>query len=61
MDNNIFYCYSNRLHCFLLSMKFKYESKGINNNTNKTYWTYLKSDKLDKAIELYNSIKHNFN
>lgn len=61
MENNIFYCYSNNLHNFLKSMRFNYISSDINRNTNKRYWTYRKSDNLDKAIELYNSVKFNFN
>ena len=60
MDNNSFYCYSTRMHNFLLSMKFKYVSTGINGNTNKRYWTYKKSEKLDSAIQVYNKFKHDF-
>ena len=61
MENDIFYCYSNRMNYFLMSMKFRYLSKGINSNTNKEYWTYKKSENLDSAIQMYNSIKHNYN
>ena len=43
-----------------MSMKFKYVSYGINKETNKKYWTYYKSENLDRAIDEYNSIKHNF-
>ena len=59
-ENNCYYCYSTRLYHFLVSMKFRYMSVGINKNTNKKYWTFDKSEKLDSAIELYNSIKHKF-
>lgn len=61
MDNNKFFCYSNRLHSFLLSMKFQYVSTGVNKNTNKDYWVYAKSEKLDEAIIMYNLIKHKYN
>lgn len=61
MENNIFYCYSNRLHYWLRSLRFPYLSVGINKNTNKNYWTYEKSEKLDDAIRLYNSVKHKYN
>lgn len=61
MENNIFYCYSVRLQNFLASMKFQYVSISINHNTNKKYWTYIKSEKLDSAIQMYNSIKHSYN
>ena len=61
MENDIFYCYSNRMNYFLMALKFRYISSGVNNTTNKEYWTYHKSEKLDSAIELYNSVKHKFN
>ena len=61
MKNNSYYCYSTRLYHFLVSMKFRYMSTGINKNTNKKYWVYNKSEKLDSAIELYNSVKHKYN
>lgn len=61
MENNNFYCYSTRMYHFLTALQFIYISVGINNNTNKRYWVYNKSEKLDSAIELYNSVKHRFN
>ena len=62
MGENInFYCYSNRLSYFLMSLKFRYVSVGINKNTNKEYWVFEKSEKLDDAISLYNSVKHKYN
>lgn len=61
MENAIFYCYSDRLHYFLMSLKFKYLSVGVNKNTNKKYWVFEKSEMLDNAILLYNSVKHKYN
>lgn len=62
MSENInFYCYSNRLSYFLMSLKFRYVSVGVNKNTNKKYWVFEKSQKLDDAISLYNSVKHKYN
>lgn len=61
MESKVFYCYSNRLQHFLAALKFRYESIGVNNNTQKKYWVYDKSDDLDSAIELYNSIKYRYN
>lgn len=43
-----------------MSMKFIYVSTGTNKETNKKYWTYHKSENLDRAINMYNSIKHTF-
>lgn len=61
MYNNYFYCYSNKLNCFLKALNFTYVSADINKNTDKRYWTYNKSSNLDSAIELYNSVKHIYN
>ena len=61
MENNNFYCYSNRMNFFLIALKFRYISVGINKNTGKKYWVYEKSADLDLAIELYNSVKHKYN
>ena len=62
MGENInFYCYSNRLSYFLMSLKFRYVSVGVNKNTNKKYWVFEKSEKLDDATSLYNSVKHKYN
>lgn len=58
---DLFYCYSNRLHYWLRALKFNYVYAGVNFNTNKNYWTYEKSETLDEAINLYNSVKHRFN
>ena len=60
-ENNYFYCYSNRLNYFLLSLKFVFVKIDINTNTNKRFWKYNKSEKLDDAISLYNLVKHKFN
>lgn len=60
MKNSDYFCYSTRLYHFLVSMKFRYMSVRVNKNTNKKYWTFQKSEKLDSAIELYNSFKHRY-
>jgi hypothetical protein len=61
MDNNNFYCYSKRMYHFLSFLGIRYNSIGENSNTKQRYWVYDKSQKLDLAIEQYNSLKHNFN
>lgn len=58
MDNKLFFCYSKDLYHFILSFREKYVSKGINKNTNTKYYSFIKSDRLDRIIELYNSVKH---
>ena len=59
--NDLFYCYSDRLHAWLSQLKFRYVATGVNRKTNKNYWTYEKSQCLDEAILLYNRHKHDFN
>ena len=55
---NLFYCYSFRLYHFLSAFNEKYISTKINKRSNCRYWTYNKSEKLDRLIEKYNEIKH---
>lgn len=61
MKNNCFYCYSDKLNYFLLALKFRWLSTGVNKNTNKKYWVYKKSKELDSAIMNYNNLKHKYN
>ena len=56
--NNYFYCYSKRMSLFLRSMKEEYLTTDKNKNTNVKYWTFQKSERLDKLIELWNKIKN---
>lgn len=58
-NNKIFYCYSLRLYHFILAFNEKcYDSK-INSLSKTRYWTFHKSERLDKIIKLYNNIKYN--
>ena len=61
MVNENFYCYSKRMYHFLSFLGFRYSSIGVNKTTNQRYWVYEKSQKLDYAIETYNSLKYQFN
>lgn len=56
--NDLYYCYSKKLHYFLMSLDEKYISSSINKNTNTRYWTFKKSERLDEKIALWNEIKH---
>lgn len=53
-----FYCYSNRLFHFIKSFDVDYISIGTNKNTQKKYYIFEKSKRLDKIISLYNEVKH---
>lgn len=57
-SNDIFYCYSKKLRFFIQSFGVDYIDRNVNKNTNVTYWTFKKSDALDKIILLYNKVKH---
>lgn len=56
--NNIFFCYSKRLQFFLRAMKEEYISVGVNQKTNTKYWTFIKSERLDELIKMWNVIKN---
>ena len=58
MENELFYCYSKELYHFILSFRERYVSIGINRNTHTKYYSFHKSERLDRIIELYNSVKH---
>lgn len=60
MENNNFYCYSLKLFHYLSSFGEKCYASKINSQTNKRYWVFKKSERLDKIIESYNEIKHKF-
>lgn len=59
-NTNVFYCYSLRLFHFLSAFDQKCLTSKINQMSNKRYWVFNKSEKLDKIIELYNKTKHEF-
>ena len=60
-EQDLFYCYSYRLYHFLSAFNLKYLSSKINKKSKCRYWTYKKSERLDRLIEQYNKIKNRFN
>lgn len=58
MVNDKFYCYSNRMAYFIRSFGVKYLDVGFNAKSNTKYYVFEKSERLDKIIALYNSIKY---
>ena len=60
-DNVNFYCYSLRLFHFLSAFSEKCYISKINTRSGNRYWVFLKSDRLDKIIKLYNEVKHKVN
>ena len=57
-DNDKFYCYSFKLHCFILAFGEKCVISKVNSNSKKRYWIFNKSKRLDKIIEKYNELKN---
>lgn len=59
MDNkDIYYCYSLKLYHFLRAFGEKCKSSKVNSLTQKRYWLFNKSKRLDDIIALYNETKH---
>ena len=43
---------------FIRAFNIKYIDVGFNAKSKTKYYVFEKSEKLDKVIELYNSVKH---
>lgn len=54
---SIFHCYSFKLCHFLQSQGFRYINKSKNRNNKLTYFTFNKSDELNRAISEWNNLK----
>lgn len=55
--NSFFHCYSFNLYHFLKSQGFNYVRKYKNRTNNLTYFTFEKSEELNKAINTWNELK----
>lgn len=60
MESLYFYCYSERLMYFLLSLGFNYAFKGENKGSKSPYVAFSKTDRLDNALTEWNAIKIKF-
>lgn len=56
--NNKFYCYSTKMSYFIRSFGIRYIEIGINVKSGTRYYVFQKSERLDKIISLYNSVKY---
>ena len=56
--SQFFYCYSMRMSHFIRAFNIKYIDVGFNAKSKTKYYIFEKSEKLDKVIELSNSVKH---
>ena len=53
-----FYCYSPQLYKFLKQEReFRYICTGINPKTNKRFWQFLGTEKLNNALEEYKQLQ----
>lgn len=50
-NNRLFICYSLPLRNFLSSNNIQYELVGLNPNTLKMFWVYIKEENLIKLLE----------
>lgn len=55
--NKYFYCYSVKMKNFLKENGLEFINKSINLKTNKPYFLFEKSKKLDELILMWNNIK----
>lgn len=58
MNNNIlFCCYSVPLRDYLCQNNNRYEICGINPNTGKMFWVFIKTDRLNRYLEKWSRNK----
>lgn len=55
---NYFHCYSKRLACFIMAFGIRYEEKLKNPKNGMPYYTFEKSERMDKIISLYRDVIH---
>ncbi len=52
-DVTLFTCYSWNLVKFLNSKGIKYKITGLNSDTNKRFWVFIRNDKLNNCLSLW--------
>lgn len=52
-NSNLFYCYSLNLFHFLRDRNFYYLERGINERTNRVYWTFDRTENFNKVLTEY--------
>lgn len=58
MKSKIFCCYSLDLRKYLTSKNIQYDAVGLNPNSHKMFWAYIKSQKLDKELKKWKGTKY---
>jgi len=59
-EENVYFCYSLRLFHYLSAFNERCITSKINSRSGKRYWTFMKSERLDRIIESYNKTKYSF-
>lgn len=54
---SLFICYSIPLRDFLISKKLRYKVVGINPNTNKMFWVFVRDIGLEKQLDAWSQNK----
>jgi len=49
-NSEVFYCYSPKLKCELLDIGERYIAKSLHQKTNKFYWLFLRTEKLNEYL-----------
>lgn len=53
MNSKLFICYSPPLKNFLVSKGFKYEVIGLNPESKKTFWVFLRNEKFNETVGMW--------
>lgn len=56
MKNRIFCCYSLKLRDYLSSQNIRYDAVGLNPNTHKMFWAYVKSKELNNKLLMWKGV-----
>lgn len=59
--DNIFFCYSKKLHKFLDSLNFQYNQHNTNKISGNEYWSYERTEILNEALKEWENLKNKFN
>jgi hypothetical protein len=57
MKSKIFCCYSLELRKYLTSKNIRYEAVGLNPDTHRMFWAYIKDSKLNCELQNWKNVK----
>lgn len=59
-NNNLFYCYSNRLYQYLIIFGFEVQKSGKNFESGNQYWAFERTEDLNFALKKWKELKVRF-